>query len=74
MKLRFKATAKMRQYNGAFTARDGEVSPDLSEKEATRLCNSWPENFAPLEPAKPKTERKAFKPPKDKMIGRGKTK
>lgn len=59
----------MKQYNGSFSVKDGEVTPDISDVEAKRLLASWPDNFSKLtEPAKSLT------PKKDKMIGGGKDK
>ena len=48
MKLKFKASEKMIQYNGVFSVKDGDVTPDIPETNAGRLLASWPDNFSKL--------------------------
>jgi len=68
MKLIFKASKKTKQYNGLFSVKDGEVTPDISDIEAKRLLVSWPDNFSELIEALKTQSKKSIKPEKDKMF------
>ena len=69
MKIRFKATDKMKRYNGTYSFVDGDVK-DIPEDEAKRLLDGWPDNFEELTKAKASEpdETKAMRPKRNKLF------